>query len=341
MWPALKTLSPNSNSPFFRGYYLWIVIIAFALSLILYWAFRLPDTEPESATEGAPVLTAEAEAAADPKIGVQPPSFQQITEYRDGSRYRLRLAGAAEPDTVIVLTDNKGERLRQVRVNELGQWGTTLELETGDVDSALMVLYAELYIDENIPSIRSEETIFHLKIPNDDKQALIMVTAPGSPSRIIQSPFGDVPTAGPLALSVIDYDHSGGVIITGTSSIPGRIRIYAQDAVIGETGIGVSGRWNYIAGRTLPPGDVEVQVELIAAQGIPDAPEGPIFISVPFNLLPPLKTEATDETGDLSVNIGATQWQIRRTLIGGGGQSTVIFAPNQAKEEAETEVEEE
>jgi len=310
MWPALKTSSPNSNSPFFRGYYLWIVIIAFALSLILYWAFRLPDTEPESATEGAPVLTAEAEAAADPKIGVQPPSFQQITEYRDGSRYRLRLAGAAEPDTVIVLTDNKGERLRQVRVNEL-------------------------------PSIRSEETIFHLKIPNDDKQALIMVTAPGSPSRIIQSPFGDVPTAGPLALSVIDYDHSGGVIITGTSSIPGRIRIYAQDAVIGETGIGVSGRWNYIAGRTLPPGDVEVQVELIAAQGIPDAPEGPIFISVSFNLLPPLKTEATDETGDLSVNIGATQWQIRRTLIGGGGQSTVIFAPNQAKEEAETEAEEE
>jgi len=68
MWPALKTLSPNSNSPFFRGYYLWIVIIAFALSLILYWAFRLPDTEPESATEGAPVLTAEAESVFNRQV---------------------------------------------------------------------------------------------------------------------------------------------------------------------------------------------------------------------------------------------------------------------------------
>jgi len=274
-------------------------------------------------------LAAQSKSDDDTLIGVQPPSFQQITEYEEGERSRLRLAGNAEPGTVIILTDSNGERLRQVGVNERGQWGATL-----DITAKPMAIYAELYIDENLPSIRSEETIFRLQIPDATTQALLMVTAPGSPSRIIQSPFGGVPTSGPLGLSVIDYDHAGGVIITGSSSIPGRIRIYAQDAVIGETGIGVSGRWNYIAGRILLPGRVVIRAELIAAQGIPDAPEDPIFISVPFNLLPPLQGQETDGQGDLSVNIESTHWQIRRTLIGGGGQSTVIFAPQEDVEDA-------
>jgi len=334
MWPALKTSSSKSYAAFFRSRFLWIPLAAIVLSAILYWAFRLPDTPTEGEAAENPASAAEAQPDDESIIGVQPPSFQQITEYEEGSRSRLRLAGNAEPEAVIILTDSNGERLRQVRVNEQGQWGATLE-----VSPEPMAIYAELYIDENLPSIRSEETIFRLQVPDATTQALLMVTAPGSPSRIIQSPFGGVPTSGPLGLSVIDYDHAGGVIITGTSSVPGRIRIYAQDAVIGETGIGVSGRWNYIAGRMLLPGRVVIRAELIAAQGIPNAPEGPIFISVPFNLLPPLRAQETEGQGDLAVNIEETHWQIRRTLIGGGGQSTVLFAPQE--DEAETDEAEE
>jgi len=333
MSPALQTSPSKSSSVFSLGRFLWIVVAALALSMVLYWAFRLPDRTPESEEEVAPVSAAAPEPAGETMIGVQPPSFQQISEFREGSRFRLRLVGTAEPGAVIILTD-KGERLRQVRVNDQGQWGVTL-----DAAAEPMVLDAQLFTGETLPSIQSEETIFRLPSPTGEEtdaenytnSSLIMVMAPGRPSRIIQSPFGEVPTAGPLSLSVIDYDHSGGVIITGSSSIPGRIRIYAQDAVIGETGIGVSGRWNYIAGRILPAGEVEIRAELIAAQGIPDAPDSPIFISVPFSLLPPLQANAADENGSLSVNFQPGQWQIRRTLIGGGGQSTVIFAPQAAE----------
>jgi len=325
----LETSPPKSNAPYFRRPFLWIVIAASILSLIFYWAFRTNENDAQSETPA--VLAEQTTTADDSMIGVQPPSFQQISEFQEGSSHRLRLAGVAEPNGVIILTDRNGERLRQVGVNDQGQWGATLDVEEG-----LMVLDAQLYIDEVVPSIRSEETIFRLLPSSDNEEnsgdyysqsALIMVTAPGRPSRIIQSPFGGIPQSGPLGLSVIDYDHSGGVIITGTSSIPGRIRIYAQDAVIGETGIGVSGRWNYIAGRTLQAGEIDIRAELIAAQGIPNAPEGPMSISVPFKFLPPLKEEEADGSAALSVNIDALQWQIRRTLIGGGGQSTVIFSP--------------
>jgi|GEM_PF-1064530 len=346
MLPALKTSSEKSTSKFNPGRYILIVGAAFILAILLYAALQISDAGERS--------SAKAETRAELKngsvIGVQPASFQRISEFRDGTFQRLRLSGRAEPDAVVVIT-NRGERLRQVSVNDLGQWGVTL-----DVEDKPMALEAQLYMGEDAPAIRSEETVFRLPIPETEpdraqqgelfpetetppisvykSSALIMVTAPGSPTRVIQSPFGGTPTSGPLSLSVIDYDFSGGVIITGTSSVPGRVRFYAQNAVIGETGIGVGGRWNFIAGRMLPPTKIQLTAELIPASGAPNAPEERISISVPFIFLPLLQEEDTDGSGALSVNIDPKQWQVRRTLIGGGGQTTVIFAPSPSQRDS-------
>ncbi len=350
MLPALKTSSQTSTPKFNPGRYILIVGAALILAVLLYVALQLAD--------GGDELDVEAEIQAQPTngamIGVQPASFLQISELRDGPSPRLRLSGKAEPEAVVIIT-NRGERLRQVRVNNLGQWGVTV-----DVEDKPMALEAQLYMGEDAPGIRSEETVFRLPAPKEGLEmeseagsdadaepvsiyktsALILVTAPGSPSRIIQSPFGDTPRSGPLSLSVIDYDFAGGVIITGTSSVPGRVRFYAQDSVIGETGIGVGGRWNFIASRLLPRAQIILTAELIPAPGTLDAPSEPIAISVPFIFLPPLQEEDTDGSGALSVTMDPGQWQVRRTLIGGGGQSTVIFAPlaqdeNSAQESVE------
>lgn len=349
MSSALETSSQKTKSKLSRGRYILIVGAALILAILLYTALNVSDSIDGSNTETATI----AEPTNGSMVGIQPASFQQVSEVRDGGPTRLRLSGQAEADAVVVIS-NRGERQRQVRVNNLGQWGVTL-----DVDDQPMALEAQLYISEELPPVRSEETVFRIPAPKTEPEineaaqtasdddpdveetaaplyqnaALIMVTAPGSPSRIVQSPFGGSPTSGPLTLSVIDYDYQGGVIITGTSSVPGRIRFSAQNAVIGETGIGVGGRWNFIAGRLLPRTRIiNIRAELIPAQGAPNAPEERISITVPFNFLPPLQEEDTDGSGALSVNVDPTQWQVRRTLIGGGGQSTAIFAPDAAIE---------
>lgn len=327
----MKTSSHKTTSKYIWGRYILIVGAALILAILLYTVLDVSDSAEESEIESLTI----SDTTNGAMIGVQPASFQQINEFREGIFQRLRLSGNAEAGAVVVIT-NKEERLRQVRVNELGQWGVTLDVEDG-----LMALNAQLYMDEDTPGVRSEETVFRIPIPIPEVEpnseiasdsvyktpALIMVTAPGSPSRIIQSPFGGVPTAGPLSLFVIDYDYTGGVIITGTSSVPGRVRIYAQDAVIGDIGIGVGGRWVFIAGRMLPRAKIILRAELIPAQGAPNAPSEPISISVPFNFLAPVQEEDTDGSGALLVNRDPLQWQIRRTLIGGGGQSTIVFAP--------------
>ncbi len=325
----MGTSSKNLTQKYTRPRVIWSVIAALILVIALFGIIQFSD-KPESPTRPVAI---DPISATGSMIGVKPASFRQISEFREGNASRLKLSGEAEAGAVIVLT-NRGERLRQTLVNELGQWGVTL-----DVEDEPMVLEAQLYRGENIPSIRSEETVFRLPVPESEDiatanyttPALIMVTAPGSPSRVIQSPFGGAPTSGPLSLSVIDYDFTGGVIITGTSSVPGRVRIYAQESVIGETGIGVGGRWNYIAGRMLRRGELEIRAELIPAAGALNAPTEPASISVPFNFLRPLSENETDGSGALSVNFEPLQWQVRRTLIGGGGQSTVIFSPDAAK----------
>lgn len=348
MSSALKTSSEKSTSKIFRWRYIFIVGAALILAIALYTLLHVSDANDDD----SPDAVTSSELTQASIIGVRPASFQQIGEFLDGSTRKLRLSGQAEPYAIIVIT-NRGVRLRQVLVNELGQWGVTL-----DVEDRPMALEAQLYMgDDEERGIRSEETVFRIPIPADEadetskdepaepaadvpddaettkdslykSSALIMVAAPGSPSRIIQSPYGSAPSSGPLSLSVIDYDVAGGVIITGTSSVPGRIRFYAQNSVIGETGIGVGGRWNFIAGRLLPRAQINIRAELIPAQGAPNAPEVPASIAVPFNFLRPLQEEDTDGSGALSVYIDTTQWQVRRTLIGGGGQTTVIFAPS-------------
>jgi hypothetical protein len=303
--------------------YLWIFLTGLALSGGLYVLVNFGGdsdlADPGPVTEIIPE-------------DVQPANFRQISEFEDGGIRRLRLSGEAEPGGVIVLTD-KGERLHQVRADEDGQWSVAL-----GIDEMPMVLNAQLYTEEGGPSIRSDETIFRLPVPNSPEvatdnfvaPALVLVSAPGGPSRIIQSPFGAAPTSGPLSLGAIDYDDLGGVIISGTSEVPGRVRLYAENSVIGETRIGLGGRWNYIGGRILPRGEYEIRAELIPATRARESDER-ILLSVPFALLPPLAS-GDDESGALTVNYQPLRWQVRRTLIGGGGQSTVIFSPDAAEQ---------
>lgn len=345
----METLSQKTTAQFMRGRYILIVGAALILAIMLYFVLGLSASNDVPETEAKLI----SEPVDRVMTGLQPASFLEVEELSNGASSGLRLSGRAEPNGVVVIS-NLGERYRQVRVNELGQWDVTL-----DITDQPMALEALLYMTEEGAAIRSEETVFRIPTPRIDADkevdtelsqasntdigadevstpdyktsALIMVTAPGGPSRIVQSPFGEAPTSGPLSLSVIDYDYQGGVIITGTSSVPGRVRFSAQNAVIGETGIGVGGRWNFIAGRLLPRMRViNIRAELIPAPGALNVPQERVSVTVPFNFLPLLQEEDTDGSGALSVNIDPKQWHVRRTLIGGGGQSTAIFAPNAA-----------
>ena len=301
----------------------WMIATGLVLALILLVAVQATSflsTAP-GLSEGNP------ESAPTEKVastGVDPVIFRTISEYGEIGAKQLRLNGTSEPEAVLILL-KRNERLRQIKADEAGDWSVDVRVDPLEI----MVLEIVMFIDGGL-NVRGDETVFRIPVPSNDedestasKPALIMVSAPGGPTRIVQTPFGGSPTDGPLSMGPIDYDDSGGVIFSGTTEEEGRVRIYAGPQAIGETRVGAGGRWNFIAGNMLPLGEYEIAAELIKSDGVKAR------VSVPFERLAP--SANTEVTGVPDIRYEPFRWQVRRQLLGGGAQYTAIFAPQEAE----------
>ena len=309
--------------------------LAFLLFAGLSVADRIAATTDSDADDAQRRLALSRPVAAS----LTPVTIAQVSELPGPS---LRLSGTAEPASVVMLLD-RGERVRQVRSNADGLWSATL-----DVPDRPMAIEAMLFEDSAVnaqtgtggdgtasaPGLRGVETVFRIHRPADMAAGLpplIMIAAPAAPTRLVSSPFGGLPASGPLAIGAIDYDDAGGVIFSGLSADPGRVRLYVANTQIGETRVGADGRWAYIAASVMPLGEYDVRAELL-----PSDPSGErAAVSVPFERLPPVAAEGDGDEGALSVSFEPFRWQIRRSLVGGGMQSTAIFAPDETPAQIE------
>jgi hypothetical protein len=307
----------------------WILAIGLLLAVLLLGAVQLTSLLGRAVPTDE-VVAAPVKSEAD--TGITPVIFRTVNEYGPAGEKMLRLNGTSEPNAVLIVLNNN-ERLRQIRADEEGNWAIDIDVNSDDI----MVIEIVMFVEGGL-NVRGDETVLRIPVPSkeavlpDDNteyiapslhMSLIMVTAPGGPSRIVQTPFGGSPTDGPLTMGPIDYDDVGGVIFSGTTEEEGRVRIFAGPQQIGETRVGAGGRWNFIAGNMLPLGEYEIAAELIKTDGIAAR------VSVPFERLPPSQDNSPSATPD--VRYEPFRWQIRRPLLGGGAQYTAIFAPQEAE----------
>jgi len=299
----------------------WMIATGLVLTLLLLVAVQTTSFLSRSSGPDSP-KAASNEAVVD--TGITPVIFRTISEYGAANERSLRISGTSEPGAVLVLL-NQNERLRQIKSDETGNWSLDISVDEAEI----MVLEIVMFVEGGL-NVRGDETVFRVPVPQADddqsfvvKPALIMVSAPGGPTRIVQTPFGGSPTDGPLTMGPIDYDDSGGVIFSGTTEEEGRVRIYAGSSAIGETRVGAGGRWNFIAGNMLPLGEYEIAAELIKSDGLKAR------VSVPFERLPPSQNKEISTIPDIRYE--PFRWQVRRQLLGGGAQYTAIFAPQDAK----------
>lgn len=232
----------------------------------------------------------------------------------------LLISGVAEPNTVISIMDANVMR-RQFTVNQGGVWSTELSV----VPNEIMELTLDMLLDSGA-KIMSDETAYRVPLPMiaadqieiTARPALILITSPGGASRLVQSPFGSLPSFGALTLGPIDYDDLGGVIFSGRSNVSGRVRVYVDGNAIGDTRVADDGRWYYIRADTLAVGEYEISAELTPIEGTA------VKLTIPFERLAPTYAKSSDES---LVKFEKTRWQLRRGLRGGGGQYTVILSP--------------
>lgn len=271
-------------------------------------------------------LRTTGEAPEQPVVDVQdlnktisPVIFTTISEQNN----ELRLSGSCEPDAIVTL-QNQGENLRQVKADEDGLWSVVLKVK----DDTVLVLDLIVYVENGV-KVMSDETLFRIPQPQysdlaDDEgslSALLMIAAPGGPTRIVQSPFKGAPTMGALSVGPIDYDQSGSVIFSGSSEIPGQVQVFANNVLVGVTRVGPNGRWSFIAADTLPLGDYDITIELLSSEA------SSARIVLPFERLRNDSNEGA--VLPLDIKYKPLSWQISRRLFGGGRQFTAVFAPNE------------
>lgn len=285
----------------------------------------------------APVVEAAGEGRADdrqpnrledPNRSVKPPIFRTILEQGNV----LFLRGTSEADAVVSILGN-GERRRQIRADEDGIWEAEIDMSADGILALSLASFLSedlsFYGDELLiratparPSPLVDDAIaseidIDDTIPNTPP-ALVLLTAPGGPSRVIQTPFGSLPTQGALTLGPIEYDDLGGVIFSGFATRAGRVRIFGDNELIGESRVGNNGRWFLIAAETLPLGDYKLRAQLQETDG------RETNIEVNIQRLPP--GQNADQTPYVVFNDKV--WHVRRDLKGGGVQYTAILSPD-------------
>ena len=295
--------------------------LALALGMLAAVQF-LQSLRNAGAIQNTPSQTAPQQ---DINKTVTPVIFQTISE-QDGL---ISITGSSEAEANLALHD-ESQKLLEFMAEKDGQWSTSINIDpTQHLSLDLFVDVqdgARIRSDESvyrIPLIRSEDQVETEGSEDRAKQALILITAPGGPSRIIQSPFRGLPTSGALSLGAIDYDKSGGVIFSGVSASDGKVAILANDSFIGEAQVGPDGRWFLIAAETLPLGKYDIRAQLIIDN------EEKASISLPFQRFGDVAE--FDQLSDvLQVNYSPFGWQMSRSLYGGGQQFTAILAPEEA-----------
>lgn len=309
----------------FKSKPLLMLITGLVLAVILWGIVQFVQANKTGTT---PKLPAAGENISTAEPIKEPPSNQYenapasiLSAKQVDSKFIITGSGVAGAG--ISLRNNTQELVR-TKVSAEGDWTLAFSVDTTTGTLGLDLLM----VTPDGHQIRSDQTLFVVNNPQEPKaeenaqtigKALLLLTAPGTHSRVLQTPYDALPQRDGFALEAIDYDNSGGVIFSGISNSPGKVRIYAGENLVGESHVDSSGRWNLIFGNIMPLGEYNISAELVKTDGTTTK------LTLPFARMQPL-FEAENSPKILVEHLD-DRIQIGRTLFGGGYQYSVIYAP--------------
>jgi nucleoid-associated protein YgaU len=135
------------------------------------------------------------------------------------------------------------------------------------------------------------------------------------------TPAAQATGRGSVSLQVVDYDEHGEVRFAGTAPPGAPVRLYVNNAPVGEARAGSDGRWTVSPETPVAAGVHQLRVDQLSSTGQVAA-----RIEAPFQRaeIPP---EMLRE-GQIVVQPGQSLWRIARSAYGRGVRFTVIYEAN-------------
>ncbi len=310
----------------FKSKSLLMLITGIGLALIILGIIQFAqkgfvNSETETVNDSANVPVTDPIAA---QYANAPASILSAAQ----TEFEFSLTGTGVPGAGLSL-QNDAREIARTKVSGDGEWA--LNFSANATSSSLALDLLMLTPDGH--QIRSDQSLFIVKALDTPKQeggvstsskALLLLTAPGAHSRVLQSPYSSLPQKNGFMLEAIDYDNSGGVIFSGSSEKQGKVRIYAGGNLVGESHVDNQGRWSLIFGNIMPLGEYKIIAELIVPEG------ETVMLTLPFSRMRPM-FEAENSPKILVEHLD-DRIQIGRALFGGGYQYSVIYAPEALEE---------
>lgn len=277
------------------AFLLWVAVFAFQES---HNGSSVDVKAPTNATNAIPE-----------EFAITPASVQTATETTN----RIIVSGIGVAGSGISLS--QGDKvIANSKIDEVGNWVLSFGTDNLPETSRLEILMST----PDGRQVRSDQILFIIQ--ELENKSLVILTAPGENSRILQTPFETLPAVEGYELEAIDYDNSGGVIFSGKATGPAKVRIYANENQVGESRVDSSGRWTLIFGSIMPLGEYNISAEFI-----PDDGTMTKKLTLPFSRIEPLfESEGSPK---IYVQRQDDRIQLGHALYGGGYQYTAVYSP--------------
>jgi nucleoid-associated protein YgaU len=281
-----------------------------------------PGAPAKAAPPQAAAGTGPSDAAGTPTPSLPAPSFDIVRVDPKGSAV---IAGRAAPGAEVTVEAN-GKPLGTARADSSGQFvilpdtnlapGTEqLTLSARSPNGAVATSTAPVVV-----AIAPQAAPASLA---PSPGALAVLTPPGGPTQVLQAPTG-APAAGPgakTALAAVDYGEKGELHLSGTAPPGKTVRVYIDNAPVGDAISGPDGRWTLAPSAPVAPGPHRLRLDELGAGGQVTA-----RVELPFS-----RAEiqaASLAAGQVVVQPGQSLWRIARASYGAGIRYTDIYAAN-------------
>ncbi len=286
-----------------------VVVLGLALVGAALWMLR--DAADEGKPPAAPVASAPT-AAPEAAVPVRP-SFDIVRISPEGDTV---IAGRAAPGAQVVIYDGEVE-IGRAKADERGEW---VYLSEKPLPAGTRRLNLAVFPDGKAENALRSESDVVLVVPEPGKGGVVAVQLPpkGGVSRVLQRP-GDAPASG-LSIATVDYDRTGRIGVSGSADAGARVKVYLDNADLGQATASANGDWRLQATAPLSEGEHALRADQLDAAG-----------AVAKRVEVSFRIEAGDApAGDVIIVVqpGNSLWRIARRIYGEGLAYTVIFEAN-------------
>lgn len=306
---------------------------------------KAPVEKPATAT---PVVAQGTETAVAPVLAPAPPRFDVVRV--DGTGLAT-IAGTAPPGAVVSLRLDGGE-IATAKTDATGQFAALLTLPPSDAPRlmglvAVMPDGSQLAGVETVaigpvaigpvtapelaaadaPAVQAESATPPALLLTDAGATVLQAPVPSEPPPDAGAPSG-------LSIDAISYGAAGEVMLSGRAAPGAALRLYVDDAPVGEVTAGAAGRWQ-VTLADVAPGLHQLRADALDAGGkvlarfeTPFQREVPVVPAAPAAEPAPVVAPAPIT---ITVQPGLTLWAIARENFGDGVMYVQVFEANRDK----------